>query len=463
MGVRIFNRNSIFQNFKSSHTWSMLDSVESRGSMFLKSKNFLLRFLGICYGLLLILTLSRLPIEAFWIRHSPFKHDWDSVNSISNSTSTLVEMPAIIYFGAVLKKKFHWSAINCATAVLLFFMSFSTIWSTNKTLTLSEISLLIFCVVSMAGFFSFLNFRSSLTIFFTSLQIPIIASFWAAHHRWGLERRDLDNTFTGAWQGIFTNRNFLSTMCLLATLFGCALLFDFRRDLNKFFIILILSLTTLDIFVLYQTRSGTHQGALYIFLGLELFFMSVIKLFGRQIVAKRKIINLSTTALMLSFIGFLLLCYFKANDISTKFGKSSGLSGRTIIWFSQLKRVFDRPILGWGWMSPLWTDSFRVKMPSELNQIYWSHSSHLDFLLGIGLVGFFFYILWIMLCLQGLISDLNSRFGHQKLAIFLTLLITLSFEALSKGFHYIFALALILPMTIPQGLFGKVSKNSTTE
>jgi len=424
-----------------------------------KSWNTLARFLGFSYGLLLVLALCRLPIEAFWIRHSPLTHDWDSVITLTNSTVSIIQLPAVIYFGTVIQKKLRWSSISYMTALLLLFMSLSTIWSTNKTLTLSEINNLVFCFISMVAFFMFFELQSAVKIFFISLQIPITASFWAAHHRWGLERRELDGSFTGVWQGVFTNRNFLSTMCVLAALFGLSLLFNLRHRSDILTVIFLVPLTVLDIFVLYKTRAGTGQGALIVFLILEIFFFIVVKFSSGQLLQKPIRIKILTGALFSSIVGFLLICFFRANEISSYMGKSAGLSGRSTMWTSQINRLLDRPLFGWGWMSPFWTESFRAKLPIELSAVYWSHSTHLDFALGIGLLGLSFYMVWIFVGLHSLILGLNDPFGPEKLEIFLTLLTLLSFEALSKGFHYIFALTLVLPLTVSRERCNRESQN----
>jgi O-antigen ligase len=185
-----------------------------------------------------------------------------------------------------------------------------------------------------------------------------------------------DPVHPGAWNGLWYEKNMLGRMMTYGALTSAtaAILAPERRRLWSFSAVLCVGAVAMS-------RSTTSL------LGVAL---AMGGLFGLFLLRRGASVALVTLWGALSFGGFFLgILVFAPDLFFGLIGKDPSLTGRTDIWAAVLRRVQERPILGYGygafWLDP-WGPAWFVR-----EEVKWAvphaHNGWLELLAEIGVVG----------------------------------------------------------------------------
>jgi O-antigen ligase len=152
---------------------------------------------------------------------------------------------------------------------------------------------------------------------------------------------------------------------------------------------LYLFLTILSVGFLLMTKSRTASGSAIIVL---FFFWAVTTCL------KRKFITFIIVGMLLCFLGLTFSDGLgdKVNEIillgRASEGNASSLSNRLPLWQECLSYVEKRPLLGYGYAS-FWTPRHIYTISTHQGwEVPHSHNGYLEIMLGLGILGLFFYL-----------------------------------------------------------------------
>ncbi|MEO0986348.1 MAG: O-antigen ligase family protein [Cyanobacteria bacterium J06639_14] len=189
-----------------------------------------------------------------------------------------------------------------------------------------------------------------------------------------------DLVHAGAWKGVFSHKNYFSSVMTLGTASFLVQILDVRerRPWHYWGILMCIALILLS-------TSKTGQVLL-------VSILLVLFLYGRYRWQGMKTILVLYGVLMIMLGGVLTLTNFW-DQIFIALGRDPTLSGRTLIW-DLLRDVYipQRPLLGYG-RGVFWSVgqfSGLAFIPSH------AHNGWYDLILDVGLVGFLFYLLSAM-------------------------------------------------------------------
>ena len=403
-------------------------------------KKYVLFVLEHLYAILLILVMMRLPVEAYWAHTGITGESAESLPRVTIASILLVQLPALSLAAEALRQTARRSILHFSAVLFMVMIVGSAFWSKIITITIEDSALLVTTILCAIVLFNRYSLKRALVLLFISFQIVLYASARAAHAGWGLERNAIDNSLTGVWNGIFTNRNFLAPVAGLATFIGVSILIELLRSRKIFWALAVIPYVLIDVHLLQKTNSGTMLGATWIY-GVTYFLSLCVQLLMRRFKKHGKALGaLFSVSMIAAFSTWLVFIYARANATSKLFSRTAELSGRTDIWAAGWARVFDHPLLGWGWMSAWFTSSFRTALPTEAASYYWSHSAHLDVALGTGFIGLFIYSIWIISMLFQSGKTSADDLAPVRTALIITVLVIISFESMSMGFHYLLAI-----------------------
>ena len=396
------------------------------------------------YAVLLILVMMRLPVEAYWARTGITGASAESLPRVTIASILLIQLPALSIAAEALRQTTRKSILHISAGLFMVLIVGSSFWSNIITISVEDSALLATTTLCAIVLFHRYSLKKALLLVFISFQIVLYTSARAANAGWGLERNAIDNSLTGVWNGIFTNRNFLAPVAGLATFVGVSIFIELIRSRKLFWALAVTPYILIDAHLLNMTNSGTMQGATWIY-GTTYFISVCFQMIMRRFTNRRKVIGtFFSLSMITAFTTWLIFVYARANETSKLFSRSAELSGRTEIWAAGWERVFDHPLLGWGWMSAWFASSFRTALPAEAASYYWSHSAHLDVALGTGFIGLFIYSIWIISMLFQSGKTLAEDWAPIRTALTITILVIISFESMSMGFHYLLAIIFAL-------------------
>jgi O-antigen ligase len=388
--------------------------------------------------------MMRLPVEAYWARTGITGASAESLPRVTIASILLIQLPALSIAAEALRQTTRKSILHISAGLFMVLIVGSSFWSNIITISVEDSALLATTTLCAIVLFHRYSLKKALLLVFISFQIVLYTSARAANAGWGLERNAIDNSLTGVWNGIFTNRNFLAPVAGLATFVGVSIFIELIRSRKLFWALAVTPYILIDAHLLNMTNSGTMQGATWIY-GTTYFTSVCFQIIMRRFTNRRKVIGtFFSLSMITAFTTWLIFVYARANETSKLFSRSAELSGRTEIWAAGWERVFDHPLLGWGWMSAWFASSFRTALPAEAASYYWSHSAHLDVALGTGFTGLFIYSIWIISMLFQSGKTLAEDWAPIRTALTITILVIISFESMSMGFHYLLAIIFAL-------------------
>lgn len=194
----------------------------------------------------------------------------------------------------------------------------------------------------------------------------------------------------GPIQGIVGNRNLLGFIAVIALIIFCVQLTDRTIWRSWGYIWIGLALVTIGL-----TRSATDLIALAVVAVVSLFVIWI-----RFVPATKRLFVYLTAAATVVAAGVLIS--ISSSAILALFGKGSDLTGRTDIWASVSALAQQRPVFGWGWLSPWvpWLEPFNNLAVRNGVHYLQAHNVWLDIWLQLGYIG----VIALALAMLGLLT-----------------------------------------------------------
>jgi len=267
---------------------------------------------------------------------------------------------------------------------LALFLLVSVAWSIDPSTTFRRATLYLFLVFGTIGVASFLNAREFMGAMKSiSLLCAVASIIYLAVSPDSALMHDEAGVTSSALRGIFSNKNYLGdvmTIGVLATMYG--LLAETGRKERLWNMLMAMAFLVMA-FASQSTTSISIIAYLYCATAL-------ISLYRMGGVAK--VLGLSiATLLMAAVLTFALY----PEPFLEMVGKDPTLTGRTVLWELVIRKILERPILGWGFFA-FWglTNPIAVEIDT---QIGWgavhAHNGLLEMLLEVGIVGTAFFLI----------------------------------------------------------------------
>jgi exopolysaccharide production protein ExoQ len=321
--------------------------------------------------------------------------------SDSIALATQVTLHGIASFFYILHSKKLVAAVARApwwTAMVLFAIS-STAWSQDPFLTFRRGVILMGTVMFGLYFGSRFDLKEQMQILSWALLVVLAGSAAVAMVAPGLGV-ELGGGHLGNWRGLFTQKNVLARIAVLAVL----VFYGWRPSwpaLRYFALALALAM-------LGMTRSATGLVVLIALLCVSPFFrflhtqtklLASISLFIGAISAAAVVALVANSELALSLLG-----------------RDATLTGRTTLWKEVFVSIMKRPFLGYGF------DAFWMGMVGESGRIDLSvrwlvptaHNGLLEVWLDLGVVGVVLFVLSYIVYLRKSIRFYCVQEGHLR-------------------------------------------------
>lgn len=237
----------------------------------------------------------------------------------------------------------------------------------------------------------------------------------------GLDRND-------DWRGIFTNRNSLAPVAVVAILLAASLAFDrpARRRLAPCALVVAATIALL----------GSGSRTAWLGLGAAAGIAALV-VFAR-IGVERHGARAARVAVGVGTLGALAA----AAVISRMWGESTFAQRRTI-WDLVWDRIADRPLQGYGWFN-VWGDPGFVSAHELLGRGS-AHNSFLEVWLGLGIIGLVPFVIIVGAALWGVVRSAWNR-PSVETATWLALVVFLVIENLTESFVLWFSYNWVLLM-----------------
>jgi exopolysaccharide production protein ExoQ len=305
------------------------------------------------------------------------------------------------------------SAVLCALLILMFA---SALWSVNPyTTVIDSIELLGTTVIGLyiATRFTLPEFlRIVAAMFATVAFLSVVTVFLNP----GFGRADWG---TGAWQGIYLDKNALGEAASLAIISQLALL-PCIKGLGRWLLVASLLLTGL---LLTEAKSATAFG------DCTVVVIGVVAAFGCRSTRFGGMARFATVLGLVIGIASAFVFGLSIDSFYSALGRTSDLTTRADFWPYLQQAVGDRPVLGYGFdaffQSPVahdYLDEFIVEAGGWTP--YHAHDSYLQTLLDVGYVGLAALVVFLLISFWRAIAYFareRSSVGAWPLAIILFL------------------------------------------
>ncbi|MCG9884014.1 MAG: O-antigen ligase family protein [Cyanobacteria bacterium] len=251
----------------------------------------------------------------------------------------------------------------------------------------------LFIMLSFSFYFATrFSLRQQAVLAFYAMMVTIAMSVFFVFTKPSVGKHT-SGPFDGAWRGIFSHKNTTGAYMVLAALISAAMFATGPRDKRHFYAIGIFA--SLAMVQLSTSKSSLIFGILS--LAITWFFIQY-KWQGEW-----TIIGMAVGSTILVMVGVTVLGDWVA--IVEGLGKDPTLTGRTLIWEVAMRRLQERPILGFGRGAFYAPDSpYKIeaayKFATNLSYVPpYSHNGYIDIMLDVGFGGFG---LFLMAYLQGM-------------------------------------------------------------
>ena len=205
----------------------------------------------------------------------------------------------------------------------------------------------------------------------------------------------------GTWRGIEIHKNLLGHTALM--IFVLTLFFH-QEEVNKKEKIISIILSILSVGMILLSGSTTNLVALILifFTLVVLYLDKVFVTVGiSRIFSSLSIIFLSLFAVLTS-----LLSKDLVSQSTALFGKNSSFTGRDVIWAYIWNEIQRKWLLGYGFgtywiMGTSVIDRFVLSVGWEVNE---AHNGYLEIMLGLGLIGFIFFLMFLLAFIKRIIK-----------------------------------------------------------
>lgn len=209
----------------------------------------------------------------------------------------------------------------------------------------------------------------------------------------------------GEWQGVFNHKNGLGSAMALSILVECHLSVDTRFSKVARLLALLLSAV-----LLVFSASLTPLLAL----GGSLLFTRIYKIATQKL---RVPLYLLALAVLIATTSGLMVLVADIEGVTGALGRSSDLTGRTVLWSLVIPYALERPILGYGYAG-FWTSTSPQAASVEKAMgvgVLYSHNGYLEIFLALGAVGFFLALVFLGTGVQRAVY--RSKLGHSSIDV----------------------------------------------
>jgi len=202
--------------------------------------------------------------------------------------------------------------------------------------------------------------------------------------------------FVRPWQGIFANRNSLAPVCVLG-LVGVVGFVLSRVSVLR--VLIALPLGVVHVVLLRNSGGITSQ------ITLVLIACTAVALPGVWFLRSRRVPGAAVAGMAVAGVATAWFVLFaKLDRFTHAVGREANLSNRRLIWADVRRFVADRPIGGHGYWAFWERADLTAATYSRLNSAYASaHSSALEVLLGLGLIGFIAFLVIVFAAVAGVL------------------------------------------------------------
>ena len=274
-------------------------------------------------------------------------------------------------------------------AVLLL----STVWSIDLWRSVEQSLILATAVVAMLGAGSALSPIALLSSLWAAMQSTLVWSVWARWREWP---NSVDNR--GYLTGVFFNRNLLGAATAVAGLTSIALIWIWRR---RPLALAPLAGLGLAIAIGYRTDSITPLIAV----GLSVLTGTFAVLWIRASAERqRQLRYLPALAAVAALTAFLF-----RDTVTSWFGRSPSMTGRTGVWYDIVDAWSRRPVQGFGFMAAWFDEGLRAALRTRGRNLWEAHNGYLEVLVGGGLVAVVALIAVIWFVIRALRRSVAAR------------------------------------------------------
>jgi exopolysaccharide production protein ExoQ len=266
--------------------------------------------------------------------------------------------------------------------LLLGWACLSIVWSIDRQVTIRHFIALL--ATSLFGVYLAFRYslREQLRLVGTCLGIVLGASVAAClvFPSYGIGVDDLSQT--SQWQGVFSHKNTLGKMAVLAALILTLHLLKRRRRFTIFAGICLLFMLV----VLTQAMTAL----VYLVIGLAAF--PFVRAFQKNPANRRKILSLAVVI----FGGLATWAYYNWENLTYSLGKDPALTGRVTLWGLSMTWIWERPLLGYGY-DAFWSDYYGpvadFRVASGWLEAPHAHNGLINLCLDLGLIGVILLVL----------------------------------------------------------------------
>ncbi len=251
-------------------------------------------------------------------------------------------------------------------AVLLL----STVWSIDPWRSFEQSLILATAVAAMLGAGSALSPIALLSSLWAAMQSTLVWSVWARWREWP---NSVDNR--GYLTGVFFNRNLLGAATAVAGLTSIALIWVWRR---RPLALAPLAGLGLAIAIGYHTDSVTPLIAVGLSVLTGAFAVLWIRASAEH---QRQLRFLPALAAVAALTAFLF-----RDTVTSWFGRSPSMTGRTGVWYDIVDAWSRRPVQGFGFMAAWFDEGLRAALRARGRNLWEAHNGYLEVLVGGGLV-----------------------------------------------------------------------------
>jgi exopolysaccharide production protein ExoQ len=316
-------------------------------------------------------------MEAFGIVDRQVYGEWEGKlgDKITQGFNLLLIVTSLILFSRGFRKTRGIGAGGVLALTLAGFLLLSTLWSVDQGVTLRQAVLYLFLVVGSIGIANsmdgdeYMDLLGRACVLCAGASIVLLLVFPDAALMQG----------SNELRGIFSHKNFLGQVMVigvLASLHGIRV-GKLKRLRNAAMLVLF-------IIVALASKSATACVTIFALCSTD----AIITFFRRG--GARRLLAIASIMVLLPILGFAALV---PDFFLEMIGKDPTLTNRTEIWELVFPYIYQRPLLGWGFLA-FWSlqNPAAVQIADEMRWISpEAHNGLLDILLSVGLIGLAFY------------------------------------------------------------------------
>ncbi|MGR5094395.1 O-antigen ligase family protein [Vibrio maritimus] len=292
-------------------------------------------------------------------------------------------------------KKVEWLVIAC--------IFFSVILSEYKLLSMRYF--ISFLVITLPPILYYHRYGpEALLVFITKIiSLTVIANF--IYVLASPDYAIMSGVHEGAWRGMFVHKNVAGAYFALVSVIFVSKWFYLEKLRTNYDLILFV----LCCVMVFASKSMT---AVLTFFFVHLSFWLSYLILKHSLVSQRLFI-VTTYLLALVAGGFVVSTYF--DELMILLGRDPSLTGRTGLWEVLLPLVMERPVFGYGigvFSRPEIMYEYSVAFGWMAKS---THSSFLDILLGVGIIGATSVLAWLFYCLFSTLLKqvITARYAFQ--------------------------------------------------